>query len=130
MNGVEILESLRSLGVTVRLVAPDKLRLEPASRIPAEMLPRLREAKPALLDALRKVPSTCAASCYEAEPRRSIHHPWNGCTTVKLEANESRRKVAVICWHCNGEKRCDCSACWQAGPGDCVTCKGKGHVLR
>jgi hypothetical protein len=130
VNSLEILESLRSLGVTVRLVEPDKLRLEPASRIPAEMLPRLREAKPALLEALRSTPATCAASCYEAEPGRRIHHPWDGCKTIKPEENESRRRVAVKCWHCNGKKRCDCSACWQAGPGNCVTCKGTGQALR
>jgi hypothetical protein len=34
------------------------------------------------------------------------------------------------CWHCNGKKRCGCSACWQASPGKCVTCKGAGQLMR
>lgn len=58
-NGVQLLESLRSLGVTVRVVGPDRLSLEPASRIPAEMVPLIREAKPAILQALRERIACC-----------------------------------------------------------------------
>jgi hypothetical protein len=57
--GADILETLTRLGVTVTLTGADKIRLEPASRIPPELLPRIREAKPALLEALRNRPPTC-----------------------------------------------------------------------
>jgi hypothetical protein len=130
MDGLEILNALRVAGVTVRLVEPDKLRLEPASKIPAEVLPRIQEAKPAILEALRSRSATCATSCYEIGPSRWIHHPWNGCATIQLEAGEPLHKVQETCWHCHGEKRCDCMACWQAGPSECVACKGSGQVWR
>jgi hypothetical protein len=130
-TGVQILESLRSLGVKVRMVGLGKLSLEPASKIPAEMVPRIRQAKPAILEALRNRPATCSPDCYELEPGIWIHRPHVGCTTIKPEASESQHKVAETCWHCLGEKRCACIACWQAGgPGDCVTCKGTGQVWR
>lgn len=51
-SGAEILEILHGLGVTVTVTGPDRLRLEPASRIPTEMVPRIRQAKPAILAAL------------------------------------------------------------------------------
>ena len=124
--GFQLLESLR----TVRLVGSDKLRLEPASRIPAEMILRIREEKPALLEALRVRPATCSAECHEIEPGVWIHRPWTGCITCKKEEIRSQREVAVTCWHCQGETRCGCIACWQAGPGECVTCEGTGQVLR
>lgn len=53
MDALEILESLRGLGITVHVVGPDRLRLEPASRIPPEMVPRILEAKGAILEELR-----------------------------------------------------------------------------
>ena len=56
-----------------------------------------RDGKPAILEAFRRRPVTCATSCYETESGRWIHHPWNGCTTIKLEESESRPKVSV--WH-------------------------------
>ncbi len=130
MDGLEILNALRVAGVTVRLVEPDKLRLEPASKIPAEMLLHIRQEKSAILEVLRNRPAACATSCYEIEPRRWIHHPWDGCTTIQPEAGEPLRKVQEMCWHCHGAKRCDCIACWQGGPSDCVVCKGSGQVWR
>jgi hypothetical protein len=48
---------LRSLGVTVTVVGVDRLRLEPADKIPAEMVARIREAKPAILEVLRSRPA-------------------------------------------------------------------------
>jgi hypothetical protein len=89
----------------------------------------IRAAKPAVLEALRSRPATCAASCYEIDAGRWIHHPWDGCTTIQPEVGELH-KVQEMCWHCHGQKRCDCIACWQAGPSECVTCKGSGQVWR
>ncbi len=128
-SGVQILESLRALGVTVTAVGPDRLRLEPATKIPAEMVPRIREAKPAILEALRNRLATCSPDCYELEAGVWIHRPWTRCTTGKTESN-GPHKITVTCWHCRGEKSCACIACWQAGPGECVACKGNGQVWR
>ena len=81
-TGVQILQSLRSLGVTVAAVGLDRLRLEPASKIPAEMIPRIREAKPAILEALRTGLAACGsphcAGCYDAGDGRKIHPPKCG----------------------------------------------------
>ena len=74
--------------------------------------------------------ATCAASCYEVEPGHWIHHPWAGCGTVSSESGKLERRVLVTCWHCKGEMRCGCMACWQGGPGECVACQGTGQVLR
>ena len=126
MDRLEILESLRSLGVTVEAVGPDKLRLEPASKIPAEMVPRIREAKTAILETLRNRPATCSPDCYEVQPGVWIHRPHAGCNTIRPEASAAQHKVVVTCWHCRGEKRCTCIACWQTG--QCVTCKGIGQT--
>lgn len=48
-----ILGTLARLGVTVRVVNGSRVRLEPASRIPAELVPRIREAKTEILVALQ-----------------------------------------------------------------------------
>ena len=85
--GIQILESLRGLGVTVAAVGADRLRLEPASKIPPEMVPRIREAKPAILEALRSwqagahvaaCGSAHCAGCYDVGDGRKIHPPKCG----------------------------------------------------
>ena len=38
--GVEILETLRTLRIAVTVIPPDRLLLDPASKIPPELLPR------------------------------------------------------------------------------------------
>jgi len=129
---IQILESLRSLGVIVQAVGPDRLRLEPASKIPQEMVPRIREAKPAILKALRNRPATCSPDCYEVQPGAWIHRPWAGCTTT-TQPETARRHVMVTCWHCHEEKVCGCITCWQPVSGEqsqCAVCKGSGQVWR
>ncbi len=37
---------------------------------------------PDILAALSGRPATCALSCYEIEPGRWIHRPWDGCKTT------------------------------------------------
>lgn len=129
-GAVEVLTELQRRGVRVA-VEGDTLCLKPRRALDDALLARVREAKPAILDALRKRPATCSPNCYEVELGRWIHHPWVGCdTTTKSEGSERLRRVQDTCWHCHGEKRCDCIACWQAGPGACVTCKGSGQVWR
>ncbi len=58
-TGIQILESMCSLGVTVTVVGAnrDRLRFEPASKIPEEMRERIRAAKPEILEALRSRPA-------------------------------------------------------------------------
>jgi len=125
----EVLCELQRRGVTLTADG-DTLCLKPRRALDDAVLARVREAKPAILEALRSRPATCAPSCYEIEPSRWIHRPWTGCTTIQAEAGEPLHKVLETCWHCHGEKRCDCIACWQAGPSECVVCKGSGQVWR
>jgi hypothetical protein len=113
-----ILTELQLRGVVVAAEG-DTLCLKPKRVLDEELLSRVREAKPEILEVLRKRPSTCSRHCYEVEPGIWIHRPWTGCNIGK---------VAVTCWHCRGERECECSACWQGRPGECVTCKGTGQV--
>lgn len=60
---LEILETLRTLGVSVELIGRDRLRLEPASRIPAELVQRIREAKLQIIEDLKRTrPSSVVGS--------------------------------------------------------------------
>jgi hypothetical protein len=97
-TGFQILESLRSLGVKVRIARLGRLSLEPASKIPAEMVPRIREAKPAILEALRTCLVACGSShcagCYEVAPGVRIHPPKCGEDyRAWLERWEAKSKV-------------------------------------
>ncbi len=128
MSGLAILGELQRRGVSVTADG-DALVLKPRRALDSDLLARVCEAKPAILETLRNRPATCAASCYEVEPGRWIHHPWDGCATP-LPPQSEGRKVEAVCWHCAGERRCGCSTCWTGGPGECVTCRGTGKVLR
>ena len=128
-DAAEVLTELERRGVRIA-VEGDTLCLKPRRAMDDALLARIREAKPAILEALRNRPATCAASCYEIDPGRWIHHRWNGCTTIQPKADAPLHKVQETCWHCRGEKSCACIACWQAGPSECVACKGGGLVWR
>jgi TubC N-terminal docking domain len=128
-QAAEILTELQRRGVIVA-VEGDTLCLKPRNALDDGLLARIREAKPAILEALRNRLATCSPDCYELEPGVWIHRPHTGCTTIKPEASGSQQEVAMTCWHCRGEKRCACIACWQAGPGECVICEGRGQVWR
>jgi hypothetical protein len=77
----EILIELQRRGVMVA-VDGDTLSLKPKSALDDSLLARVREAKPAILEALRNWPATCSPDCYEIEPGIWIHRPWTGCTTL------------------------------------------------
>jgi hypothetical protein len=49
-----LLQTLTRLGVTVKLVRGNCVRLDPASRVPAELVSLVRESKPEILAALRQ----------------------------------------------------------------------------
>jgi len=125
----QILVELQRRGVIVA-VEGDTLCLKPKRALDSALLARVHEAKSVILEALRNRPATCSHDCYEIEPGVWIHWPWTGCTTVEPETKGSPCKVAATCWHCRGEKRCSCIACWQGGPRECVACKGTGQVWR
>ena len=125
----EVLSELQLRGISV-VADGGTLCLKPRRALDDALLARVREAKAAILEALLSRSATCASSCYEVEPRRWIHHMWNGCATVQPEAGELLRKVQETCWHCHGEKRCECIACWQGGLRVCGACKGTGQVSR
>lgn len=127
-EAAEILTELHRRGVLVA-VDGDSLSLRPKRALDDALLDRVREAKPAILEALRNRPATCSAQCYEVEPGKWIHRPHTGCTTIKT-GSPPLQKVSVTCGHCGGEKRCGCIACWQNGPGACSACKGTGEVWR
>ena len=82
----EILTELHRRGVVVAIEG-DTLILKPRHALDDTLLARVREAKPAILEALRSRPATCSLDCYEVEPGVWIHHPWNGCTTIQPEAD-------------------------------------------
>lgn len=54
--GLEILATLQNWGVKVEVIG-DRLRFQPASRIPPDLVLRIREEKPAILEALRSRPA-------------------------------------------------------------------------
>lgn len=84
----QILQRLHSLGVTITVVDGRRLRLEPANRVPDDLIPSLRSAKLAILDVLKSRPLTRGES---------------GC--------ESARGPQEDCHHCNGAGECSCPAC-------------------
>jgi hypothetical protein len=73
-----ILDALKGVGVTVRVIPPDTLRLEPASKIPADLLSQIREAKPEILQILARPtvavqPTTCTQ---KAQPAIACRYDW------------------------------------------------------
>jgi hypothetical protein len=120
-TAAQILQTLQSLGVTVTEVDGDRLRLEPANRIPVGLIPRLREAKPALLEALRKRPTACSSSCYEVEPGRCIHYPERGCK-APVSLKRATGVPQAECKHCDGTGQCSCPACTLRRTEETVPC--------
>ena len=115
-------------------ISGDRLRYRLPKDHPEKerILAELREHKPEIIRLLSARPQTCAPTCYEIEPSKRIHHPWDGCKTCLTPQPENPTgKVESVCWHCNGERACPCSTCWNpatCGPGDCAACKGTGKV--
>jgi hypothetical protein len=125
----EVLSQLQRRGISVAADG-ETLILRPRGALDEALLARIREAKPAILEALRNWGTTCSPECYEVEPGVWIHRPHTGCTTIQPEQEGVQHKVRVTCWHCCGEGKCNCSTCWKNGSGECVACKGTGQVVR
>ena len=82
MGAVKILTELQQRGVSVAAEG-DTLCLKPRRALDDRLLDRIREAKPAILEALRSTKNTpCdsprCAGCYEVEPGVRIHPPKCG----------------------------------------------------
>jgi hypothetical protein len=81
MNVVaDILAELSSRGVAVRADG-ETLRLRPKAALDDGLLAHVLANKRNILAALSGSPATCAPTCYEIEPGKWIHHPWDGCKT-------------------------------------------------
>jgi len=138
VGALEILETLRCLGITVELSGADRLRLQPASRIPPDLLPRIREAKPEILAALaRPTVPLHSAECRHCEGKGECDCP--ACTLRRtqkpvpcLMCRPADRQVWLAatrpetCWHCAGSGKCGCMACNPKEP--CRTCGGSGKA--
>lgn len=150
-----ILIELRRRGVSV-IADGDALVLKPKRAVDGELLALVREHKPDIIRALSVRPATCSPTCYEIEPGRRIHRPCDGCKTPLLEPIEpivpTRADCGCdgpvcrrcwlcaehcsclpqgTCWHCRGEGRCGCTACWKGYAGEtarCVVCEGTGKL--
>ena len=94
-TGGQILESLRSLGVAVRVVRQDTLRLEPASKIPSEIVLRIREEKPAILEALRNRPAEPETNC--GSPHcAGCYDVGDGSRTLLARASSNCRRASAF----------------------------------
>lgn len=131
MTALALLEEVRSFGVEIHAEGPD-LVIRPGGVLPTEVKERLKVAKPEILAMLGRRPVTCAASCYEIESGRFVHHPGDGCKTRPVaERFKARAIVDVACSHCGGRRKCGCVVCWDAArdaAGVCLVCKGTGFI--
>ena len=137
MNGAaQIIEKLHALGVKVTAIPPDRLRLEPASKVPPDLLPRIRESKPAILAALA-LPPVQPAECEHCDGKGECSCP--ACTLRRTEkavpccmCHWQERQVWLAatrpetCWHCGGNGKCGCIACESRKV--CGICSGSGKA--
>jgi hypothetical protein len=127
VSAAAISSELQRRGVSVRADG-DALILKPRRAVDSELLARVRKLKPEIIRALSARPATCAATCYEVERGRRIHHQWNGCA-APMPPTEATQTIEQSCWHCGGSGECDCSTCGVMRPavvwtaGECVACK-------
>jgi TubC N-terminal docking domain len=137
IGAAEILRELTRRGVTVR-VEGETVKLRPKAALDDDLLARLRQHKAEILALIAARPATCAASCYEIEPGRRIHHPWDGCTTRIVGTGDEVEparwwQAGQSCWHCSGSGKCKCLVCdveIEPAPGVCTVCRGAGRILR
>jgi hypothetical protein len=111
-KAMELLESagvrFRLDGERVKAVVPDPTPLDVTEAL--KSLAQRREEVRAVLVIRMVRPSTCVASCYQIQPGRWIHHPWDGCQTPTTP--QTVYEVAQAeCKHCDGAGECSCPAC-------------------
>jgi hypothetical protein len=124
----EILADLSSRGVTVRADGV-MLRLRPKAALDDRLLARVQAHKPDILAVLSAVPAACSPTCYEIEPGKWIHHPWDKCETCLTPDRGKLTQSESACGHCGGTDECDCITCgrfetvWR--PGRCIPCEAR-----
>lgn len=130
MTVAEILEKLEVLGVSVTPIPPDRLRLEPASKVPPELVSHIVQSKPEILAAL-------ARPTVDPQPAECQHCGGLGvcdCPACTLRRTES----AVPCSMCRWQERqlwlaaTRPEGCWfceerrlHGEPGPCADCAAK-----
>jgi len=127
-----LVEFMREPGSGRRLISLSENTRKPSSHW-SQASPKATGASGASHAQLEENPidTEAADDCDVRDDEKQVF--WRGSAASPKPneaANETRRKVAVKCWHCDGEKKCSCIACWQAGPGNCVTCQGTGQLMR
>jgi hypothetical protein len=95
-----ILDTLQSLGITVEVIGSDRLRFRPASRIPASLIPRIREAKAEILKALSALPVPSAPSCYEIDLGRGCEMPLPESAEPIVPSRADCGCVGPVCRRC------------------------------
>jgi hypothetical protein len=105
----DILAELQRRGVSV-VADGNILCLKPRRALDEDLMARIRNMKPAILEALRSRPATCGSTCYEIERGRWIHHPWDGCKTP-VSPKTVNPAMQAECKHCGGAGECSCTAC-------------------
>ena len=81
----DILVELFHRGVKVRADGPT-ITLKPRALVDDDLLARVKAHKSEIVAVLSGRPDFCAPTCYEIEPDKSIHRPWDGCKTCLTPA--------------------------------------------
>jgi len=108
---LEVLDTLRTLGVRVEVVPPDTLRLMPASKVPPDLVPAILESKVAILAVLAR-PTVQPGECRHCEGKGECDCP--ACTLRRTEK-------PVPCCMCRWQAR----QLWLAAtrPRECWFCE-------
>lgn len=114
-----VLEEIEALGVEI-FSQGGNLVIQPASRVPSELKERLRAHKAEVLAVLKPRPAACSPTCYEVEPGRWIHHPWDGCKII--QSARARSDAEGTCTHCDGAGKCPCPSCTLRLTSEAVPC--------
>lgn len=129
---MQILETLRDLGVRVAVVGGEELELRSAGKIPADILERVRKAKPQILEALRHC-AHCKGSGRCSCPACTLRRAGDESPCSMCHPEERRTWLlehsTPACQHCGGSKKCRCIACAErmGKPGVCLICHGTGR---
>jgi hypothetical protein len=129
-QALEILNALKGIGVIVRVIPPDSLELEPASVIPPDLLSRVRERKPEILEVLARPsmavqPAKCAHCDGTGEcdcPACNLRRVSGPVPCCMCRWEDHRFWLAATrpreCWFCE-ERRL------HGEPGLCPDCEAK-----
>lgn len=131
-GAAETLTELLRRGVTIR-VEGGTLRLRPKAALDDDLLALVKAHKPEIIMLVVAGAAPCGspycAGCYDIGNGLKIHPPKPGVSLPNRNTEYTR--VERTCWHCSGQKRCNCIVCWDGrtgGPGKCVPSKGRGMV--